>query len=74
MNEMRSHKIEFRRGSAGGGNQLRQPFLIKQYENELSNFQNVEHVHNFSWYIGNYPSLNTEKIDFLVNLLNNISL
>jgi len=66
--------IEFRRGLSGGGNQLRQPFLIKQYENELSNFQNVEHVHNFSWYIGNYPSLNTEKIDFLVNLLNNISL
>lgn len=66
--------IEFRRGLSGGGNQLRQPFLIKQYENELFNFQNVEHVHNFSWYIGNYPSLKTEKIDFLVNLLNNISL
>jgi CDP-6-deoxy-D-xylo-4-hexulose-3-dehydrase len=66
--------IEFRRGLSGGGNQLRQPFLIKQYENELYNFQNVEHVHNFSWYIGNYPSLKTEKIDFLVNLLNNISL
>ena len=66
--------IEFRRGLSGGGNQLRQPFLIKQYKNELSNFQNVEHVHNFSWYIGNYPSLETEKIDFLVNLLNNILL
>jgi CDP-6-deoxy-D-xylo-4-hexulose-3-dehydrase len=65
--------IEFRRGLSGGGNQLRQPFLIKQYENELSNFQNVEHVHNFSWYIGNYPSLETEKIDFLVSLLNKIS-
>jgi len=66
--------IEFRRGLSGGGNQLRQPFLIKEYENKLSNFQNVEHVHNFSWYIGNYPTLNTEKIDLLVNLLNNISL
>jgi CDP-6-deoxy-D-xylo-4-hexulose-3-dehydrase len=66
--------IEFRRGLSGGGNQLRQPFLIKEYEDKLSNFQNVEHVHNFSWYIGNYPTLNTEKIDLLVNLLNNISL
>jgi len=66
--------IEFRRGLSGGGNQLRQPFLFKEYENKLSNFQNVEHVHNFSWYIGNYPTLNTEKIDLLVNLLNNISL
>jgi CDP-6-deoxy-D-xylo-4-hexulose-3-dehydrase len=66
--------IEFRRGLSGGGNQLRQPFLFKEYENKLSNFQNVEHVHNFSWYIGNYPTLNTEKIDLLVNLLNNILL
>ena len=26
-NLMRAHKIEFRRGNAGGGNQLRQPYL-----------------------------------------------
>ncbi len=69
---LNEHGIEYRRGLSGGGNQLRQPFLIKQYENKLDNFQNVEHIHNFSWYIGNYPSLKTEKIDFLVNILNNI--
>ena len=33
-------------------------------------FANVEHVHNYSWYIGNYPSLQREKIDKLVSLLN----
>ena len=33
-------------------------------------FANVEHVHNYSWYIGNYPSLQREKIDKLVLLLN----
>ena len=27
MQRMREEKIEFRRGSAGGGNQLRQPYL-----------------------------------------------
>lgn len=64
--------IEFRRGLSGGGNQMRQPFLIKKYENEFHNFQNIEHVHNFAWYIGNYPSLETEKIEFLVSLLNSI--
>ena len=26
---MKKNKIEFRRGNAGGGNQLRQPYLIK---------------------------------------------
>jgi hypothetical protein len=30
----------------------------------------MEHIHNFSWYIGNHPHLEMEKIDSLVNLLN----
>ena len=64
--------IEFRRGLSGGGNQLRQPFFKnKLKEHELyENFPNVEHVHNFSWYIGNYPTLEIEKIDNLLGLLN----
>ena len=70
---LREKGIEFRRGLSGGGNQMRQPFM-KQFNYNLDNYPNIEHVHNFSWYIGNYPSLKTEKIDFLVNLLNNISL
>ena len=65
--------IEFRRGLSGGGNQLRQPFFKnKLKEHELyENFPNVEHVHNFSWYIGNYPSLDMDKIKGLITLLNN---
>ena len=35
-------------------------------------FANVEHVHNYSWYIGNYPSLQKEKITNLITLLNNV--
>lgn len=61
--------IEFRRGLSGGGNQMRQPFFKSTYE-DFSDFPNIEHIHNFSWYIGNYPGLEREKIDFLLEVLN----
>lgn len=56
---MIKHKIEFRRGNAGGGNQLRQPYLRNIIKKNLSlkNFSEVDHVHFFGYYIGNYPSL-----------------
>ena len=63
--------IEFRRGLSGGGNQMRQPFMT-QFNYNLDNYPNIEHIHNFSWYIGNYPSLPQEKIDYLLEVLNNI--
>ena len=69
------NNIEFRRGLSGGGNQLRQPY-IERYgfdvsdEKLASQFANVDHVHNYSWYIGNYPSLEREKITNLLTLLN----
>ena len=62
--------IEFRRGLSGGGNQLRQPFFKGMFNLDL--FKNVDHVHYFGWYVGNYPSLEKEKIDTLLNVLNNI--
>lgn len=66
------NKIEFRRGLSGGGNQLRQPYFKEAFKNRLTEFKNVEHVHDFSWYIGNYPSLEIEKINFLLKILNSI--
>jgi CDP-6-deoxy-D-xylo-4-hexulose-3-dehydrase len=68
---LKKEGIEFRRGLSGGGNQMRQPFM-KQFNYDLNNYPNIEHVHNFSWYIGNYPSLPQEKIDTLINILNNL--
>jgi CDP-6-deoxy-D-xylo-4-hexulose-3-dehydrase len=65
--------IEFRRGLSGGGNQLRQPYLQKIAKNyNLNSFPNTEHIHNYSWYIGNYPKLKKKNIKNLANLLNNI--
>ena len=58
--------VEFRRGLSGGGNQLRQPYLENIARNfPIENFPQTEHIHNFSWYIGNYPDLENEKIEKL---------
>jgi len=67
---MDEHGIEFRRGLSGGGNQMRQPYFRNRDIN-FDKFPNIEHVHNFSWYIGNYPSLDMDKIKGLITLLNN---
>ena len=69
------NKIEFRRGNAGGGNQLRQPYLKKFVKNiNLSNFKEVDHIHFFGYYIGNYPSLSKTKIKKICNILNHIKI
>jgi CDP-6-deoxy-D-xylo-4-hexulose-3-dehydrase len=73
MRELRSAGVEFRRGMSGGGNQLRQPYL-KPYVShlDLAAFPNIEHVHFYGFYIGNYPSLATDDIHKLCDLLNNV--
>ena len=69
------NKIEFRRGNAGGGNQLRQPYLQKFIKNtNFNNFKEVDHIHFFGYYIGNYPSLTKNKIKKICNTLNNIKI
>jgi len=68
---MREASVEFRRGSSGGGNQLRQPYLKSVMpENEYENYPEVEHIHFYGFYIGNYPELEETKILDLCNLLN----
>jgi len=72
-NTLAKYNIEFRRGNAGGGNQLRQPYLkniIKK--TNFKNFPYVDHVHFFGYYIGNYPSLSLIKIKKICNILNSI--
>jgi CDP-6-deoxy-D-xylo-4-hexulose-3-dehydrase len=70
---MKINRIEFRRGNAGGGNQLRQPYLRPYIKNiNLNNFKNVEHVHFFGYYIGNYPTLEKKKIFKICELLNSL--
>ena len=73
MQALRQARVEFRRGTAGGGNQLRQPYLRKLVgENEFKNYPRVDHVHFYGFYIGNYPELEKEKILELCELLNHL--
>ena len=73
--ELLKNGIEFRRGNAGGGNQLRQPYIKNIVKNiNLKNFKKVNHVHFFGYYIGNYPSLNKNKITLICKILNNVKI
>jgi CDP-6-deoxy-D-xylo-4-hexulose-3-dehydrase len=73
MQAMGEAKVEFRRGTSGGGNQLRQPYLKKLIgEVDLSQYPNIERVHFYGFYIGNYPSLEKEKIIKLCSILNQL--
>ncbi len=71
-NTLRKHGVEFRRGLSGGGNQLRQPYLRRILGDEYDRYPNVNHVHFFAWYIGNYPDLDKGNIYKLCNILNDL--
>ncbi len=71
MNAMKTHGIEYRRGLSGGGNQLRQPYIRERVGKDFAaKFPKVEHVHDYGFYIGNYPCLDASKITKLCDLLN----
>ena len=72
MEAMTKCGVEFRRGTSGGGNQLRQPYLRRLLGDKYQSYPQVEHVHFYGFYIGNYPSLEPEKIDALCGVLNSL--
>jgi CDP-6-deoxy-D-xylo-4-hexulose-3-dehydrase len=66
--------IEFRRGTSGGGNQLRQPYLRGRFPGDaLKRFPRVDHVHFYGFYIGNYPELERDRILELCDMLNRLT-
>ena len=73
MQKMKEEGIEFRRGSAGGGNQLRQPYLRNIVSEDFhKNFPNTEHVHFYGFYLGNFPAMTIEEVDAITNILNGV--
>ncbi len=72
--ELFKKRIEYRRGLAGGGNQVKQAYL-KFYNNKFKisgKLKNTEIIHNYGYYIGNYPSLKKNKILNICKILNKI--
>jgi len=73
MGAMTQLGVEYRRGTSGGGNQLRQPYLKNIVgENEYENYPQVDHIHFYGFYIGNYPQLDPSKILDLCSTLNGL--
>ncbi len=73
MQKMRDSGVEFRRGSAGGGNQIRQPYLKGIVpDGHHRDFPEVEHVHFYGFYIGNFPDLRDEEVDQICAIVNSV--
>lgn len=73
MKKMRETGIEFRRGSAGGGNQIRQPYLKGIVpDGHHREFPHTEHVHFYGFYIGNFPDLRDEEVDEICAIVNSV--
>jgi CDP-4-dehydro-6-deoxyglucose reductase, E1 len=74
MEAFNNNGVEFRRGSAGGGNQLRQPYLEGFIpKNHYKKFPNTEHVHFYGFYIGNFPNLTSKEVEEICLIINNAS-
>ena len=73
MSKMDECGVEFRQGSAGGGNQTRQPYLKNIVpENSHLKLPETEHIHFYGFYIGNFPDLKDHDIDSLCAILNSV--
>jgi CDP-6-deoxy-D-xylo-4-hexulose-3-dehydrase len=64
--------VEYRLGTAGGGNQARQPYL-KKFSYEISGvLAQADYIHENALYIGNHVDLTREQIIELCKKLNNV--
>jgi len=73
LSVLKNNSIEYRVGSVGGGNQLRQPYLRSyNFRKKYKTLKNTEHMHFYGLYIGNYPHLDHKKIIKLCKLLDKI--
>jgi len=73
MNKLDLEGVEYRRGSAGGGNQLRQPYL-KGFvpDHHYKNFPETDHVHFYGFYIGNFPYLAVDEVNSICEIINSV--
>ena len=69
---LEEEKVEYRLGTAGGGNQARQPYL-KNYEHRITEeLKNSNYIHDYGLYIGNHTDLSEQQIKNLCVRLNNV--
>jgi CDP-6-deoxy-D-xylo-4-hexulose-3-dehydrase len=71
-NILEEEKVEYRLGTAGGGNQALQPYLNSYNHRVEGELPNVNYIHHYALYIGNHPELTEEQIINLCKKLNNV--
>lgn len=71
--KLKENKIEYRRGTIGGGNQLRQPYMKGVTDLPPEALPNTDHVHFNAMYIGNFPTLESSQITNLCEVLNQLA-
>jgi CDP-6-deoxy-D-xylo-4-hexulose-3-dehydrase len=63
-------EVEFRLGTAGGGNLSKQPFVQNSVHRIADDQTNVDFIHDFGLYVGNGEHVNFDKIDAVTKKLN----
>lgn len=65
--------VEYRLGTAGGGNQALQPYLVK-FAHKVSGdlLPIADYIHTSSLYVGNHPELTKDQIVSLCEKLNHV--
>ena len=63
-------KVEYRIGTAGGGNQARQPYLEKYPHKIIGDLSVSNHIHDYGLYVGNHTDLKIKQIKTLCEILN----
>lgn len=71
VESLRENNVVYRRGVAGGGNQLRQPYLKKRQSGNPEDFPNADHIHFYGLYIGNHQLIKESDIKSICEVLNN---
>jgi len=70
---LNDNNVEFRLGTAGGGNQSKQPYLEKFVGKYTpSKTPVLDHIHAFGLYVGNHTELSGKQIIDLCKNLNNL--
>jgi len=71
---LKDEKVEFRVGTAGGGNQERQPYLQEgkyQYR-KVGLLDKANHIHDYGLYIGNHIEVSGTMIKKICEKINNV--
>lgn len=64
--------VEYRLGTAGGGNQARQPYLKKFHYKIVGVLAHSDYIHDNALYVGNHPELTKEQIINVCKKINNV--